>query len=113
MIDSMHQDLHDEFAQAVALLARNQPLFFALGDMARQQIIIVLGQHERLSVGELTTYTQLSRPAVSHHLKILKEAGLLRETRQGVRRYYQPAFHGAIDGMEQLVQQVSKIKELL
>lgn len=113
MIDNMKQDCHDEFEQTITLLAHNQPLFFALGDMARQEIIILLGQHERLSVGELTSYTKLSRPAVSHHLKILKEAGLLRETREGVRRHYQPAFRGAIESVEQLVQHVSKIKELL
>lgn len=113
MMDTMKRDCHDGFGEAAALLARNQPLFFALGDMARQEIIILLGQYERLSVGELTSYTKLSRPAVSHHLKILKEVGLLRETRVGVRRYYQPTFHEAIDSIEQLVQQVSKIKELL
>ena len=111
-MDSMKQDCHDEFEQTVTLLAHNQPLFFALGDMARQEIIVLLGKHERLSVGELTSYTKLSRPAVSHHLKILKEVGLLRETRVGVRRYYQPTFHGAIESIEQLVGQVSKIKEL-
>ncbi len=103
----------DTFEEAVTLLADNQPLFFALGDMARQHIIILLGQHERLSVGELTTYTHLSRPAVSHHLKILKKAGLLRETREGVRRYYQPTFYKAIEAVEHLVHRVSKIKELL
>lgn len=109
----MNYDYQDEFQQTVTMLARNQPLYFALGDMARQELIILLGQYERLSVAELTSYTKLSRPAVSHHLKILKKAGLLRETREGVRRYYQPTFHEAIENMEQLTQQVSKIKELL
>lgn len=109
----MKQDCYEDFEQAITLLAHNQPLFFALGDMARQEIIVLLAQHERLSVGELTGYTNLSRPAVSHHLKILKEVGLLRETREGVRRYYQPTFHAAIESIEQLVRHVSKIKELL
>ena len=42
MMDTMKRDCHDGFGEAVALLARNQPLFFALGDMARQEIIILL-----------------------------------------------------------------------
>lgn len=109
----MKQDHQDEFEQAIALLAYNQPLFFALGDMARQEIIMLLGKYERLSVGELTSYTNLSRPAVSHHLKVLKDVGLLREAREGVRRYYRPTFRQAVEGVEQLVKCIGKTKELL
>lgn len=103
----------NDIEQIIPLLAQNQPLFFALGDLARQEIIILLGRYQRLSVGELTTYTKLSRPAVSHHLKVLKDAGLLYETRDGVKRYYQPSFREAAIAMEVLVGKVRKIKELL
>jgi DNA-binding transcriptional ArsR family regulator len=109
----MKQDCYDDFEQVITLLMQNQPLFFALGDMARQEIVILLGRHERLSVGELAGYTELSRPAVSHHLKVLKGAGLLRETREGVRRYYQPVFHEAVENIEQLMRHIRKIKELV
>lgn len=97
----------------VQMLAQNQPLFRALGDLVRQDIIILLACEERLSVGELARRTKLSRPAISHHLRILKQAGLLQETREGVRRYYHPTFHDAIESMEQLIHKVSKTKELL
>jgi DNA-binding transcriptional ArsR family regulator len=99
--------------EIVALLAANQPLFQALGDMARQEIIVILAGEDRLTVGELARRTHLSRPAVSHHLKILKDAGLLHEVREGVRRYYQPSFAGAIASMESLVAKISKVKDLL
>ena len=39
-------------------------------------------------VGEITQKTHLSRPAVSHHLKILKDAGIIKMRRQGTKNYY-------------------------
>lgn len=109
----MSDDNKDCFEEIIALLAHNQPLYRALGDMARQEIIILLAEEERLTVGELAKKTRISRPAVSHHLRILKEAGLLREEREGVRRYYSPTFSDAIESMETLIHEVSKVKGLL
>lgn len=56
-----------------------QKAFVALGDETRQQIIIALLESEvhGIRVGEITEKTHLSRPAVSHHLRILKEAGIV------------------------------------
>ena len=106
--------MNEQYQAVARQLATNQPLFRALGDMARQHIIMVLAQaEERLSVGELARRTELSRPAVSHHLRILKEAGLLRETRQGVKRYYYPSFVEAIKQVEVLVADIKKAKELM
>ena len=101
------------YEDIVSSLASSQPLFRALGDLTRQEILLLLTHEDRLSVGEVAARTRLSRPAVSHHLRLLKEAGLLRETRVGVRRYYQPSFHEAIESMELLVNKISKVKELL
>ena len=41
-----------------------------------------------IRVGEITKKTHLSRPAVSHHLKILKEAGIIGMRREGTKNYY-------------------------
>ena len=88
-------------------LAYNQPLFCALGDTTRQEIIFLLAESDaNLSVGELALQTKLSRPAVSHHLRILKEAGLLEEEKRGVRRYYRPTFVQAVRDMAKLLQAV-------
>ena len=67
-----------------------QPLFAALGDEMRQRIFLALLESEQvgLRVGELTERTHLSRPAVSHHLRILKDAELVRVYREGTRNYY-------------------------
>lgn len=65
-------------------------LFVALGDETRQQIFLALLESEQvgLRVGELTERSHLSRPAVSHHLRILKDADLVRLHRDGTRNYY-------------------------
>ncbi|MGH7821218.1 MAG: ArsR/SmtB family transcription factor [Candidatus Binatia bacterium] len=59
----------------------------ALGDPTRQRIVALLSS-ERLNVGRLAERVELSQPAVSHHLKILVDAGVLREERKGRERVY-------------------------
>jgi DNA-binding transcriptional ArsR family regulator len=59
----------------------------ALGDATRQGIVIALSR-ETLNVGELTERFPLSRPAMSHHLKVLAQAGLLVQERRGRERVY-------------------------
>lgn len=78
--------------QAIETFKRYQPVFNALGDPTRQQIMFLLANGTRLSVAELAAKTELSRPAVSHHLKILSTAKLVRAERVGVRLYYRPMF---------------------
>ncbi|MFD1452783.1 MULTISPECIES: ArsR/SmtB family transcription factor [Oceanobacillus] len=63
----------------------------ALGDEKRQIIIIaLLNDHacQGLRVVDLTEATELSRPAVSHHLKILKQIGMIDIRREGTKNYY-------------------------
>ncbi len=59
----------------------------ALADPTRQRIVQTLSS-ERLNVSELAARFPLSRPAMSHHLKILREAGLLLQERAGRERLY-------------------------
>ena len=59
----------------------------ALAEPARQDIYERLATRPQ-AVGELAAQLPISRPAVSQHLKILKEAGLVTETPQGTRRIY-------------------------
>ena len=59
----------------------------ALGDATRRSIFESLKSGPR-SVGELAEGLPVSRPAVSQHLRVLKEAGLVTEQRNGTRRIY-------------------------
>lgn len=87
------------------------PLFNAMGDATRQQIVRQLGVGVQLSVAELTELTQLSRPAVSHHLKILREAGIVQEQKIGRKRYYTPIFSRYIAPLRELIDCVEKIEQ--
>ena len=58
-------------------------VFTALGDEHRQRILLTFGKGERLNVGQIVEVSTLSRSAVSHHLKILREAGVLRSEKVG------------------------------
>lgn len=82
-----------EMPEQMSLLAREleacRGAFTALGDENRQRIIIALLEHYGgMRVGEITTHTNLSRPAVSHHLKILKDAGIVGMYKQGTMHFY-------------------------
>jgi DNA-binding transcriptional ArsR family regulator len=58
-------------------------VFVALGDEHRQRILLTFEKGERLTVGQIAAVSTLSRPAVSHHLKILRAAGLLEAEKVG------------------------------
>jgi DNA-binding transcriptional ArsR family regulator len=59
----------------------------ALGDPSRRPIVESLAERPR-AVGELAEALPISRPAVSQHLKVLKDAGLVAERVAGTRRIY-------------------------
>jgi ArsR family transcriptional regulator, arsenate/arsenite/antimonite-responsive transcriptional repressor len=61
----------------------------ALGDPVRVQLIDVLKRHAgKVCVCELVPLFDLSQPTVSHHLKVLRNAGLVGSERQGLWAYY-------------------------
>ena len=60
----------------------------ALGDPTRRVIFERLADRPR-AVGELARELPVSRPAVSQHLKVLKDAGLVTDRQAGTRRIYQ------------------------
>ena len=62
--------------------------FEALGDSNRREILRLLGEGEK-SVQEIAGQLPISRPAVSRHLKLLTNAGLVSSDRRGTRQVYQ------------------------
>ena len=59
--------------------------------------ILTLVRDEEMSSGEIASHFDISAPAVSQHLKVLKEAGLVDERRNGTRRLYSLRRAGLID----------------
>lgn len=81
----MHRSYLHSLPEAWTSVAR---VFVALGDEQRQRILLTFEAGERLNVSQLVEASTLSRPAVSHHLKILREAGVLASEKQGKEVYF-------------------------
>lgn len=62
-------------------------LFKALNDPTRREILQLLKKSD-LTAGEIADHFSISRPSISHHLEILKQAGLVSSRKQGQYRYY-------------------------
>ena len=78
--------------------------FGALGDAHRRQLVTLIADGPR-SVRELADELPISRPAVSRHLRLLKEAGLVGEEPEGTRRIYRLRREG-VEAMQAYLQQV-------
>lgn len=87
----IQMDIQQETARLAEQFAACSKLLSAMGDETRQHIILEMlqmGHCSGVRVGEITKKTNLSRPAVSHHLRIMKEAGLVKVRREGTKNYY-------------------------
>ena len=62
-----------------------------------RRTILRLVSNDELSAGEIASHFELTRPAVSQHLSVLKEAGLVSERRNGTRRLYRARPEGLVD----------------
>jgi ArsR family transcriptional regulator len=63
-------------------------IFSALGDPHRQDILILLETEGPLNVLQITENSELSRPTISHHLKVLKDAGLVTVEKRSRENFY-------------------------
>ena len=107
-----------------SLFYQCMPLFIALGDEKRLTIIEALTDDARrrgdlsgenlrrhgMNVSEITRKTSLSRPAVSHHLKILKTAGLISSRQEGTCIYYYLSIE---EGTKRLMLLGNELQEIL
>lgn len=91
-----------------------QKILLALGDENRQHLILEMmqmGECTGVRVGAITQKTHLSRPAVSHHLHILKDAGLIKMRREGTKNYYY--FDADNESFDSLLQMLTHAKEIM
>src|SRR6202011_1124334 len=87
------------------------PLFTAIGEPSRQHIILLLCEHESLAVGAITKSLGVSRPAVSHHLKVLLTARLIKVQRLGTQRIYSLDVRDGIAVLKQFVTAIEQSKK--
>lgn len=81
--------MNSDYSRAIpAAWLQMSRVFTALGDEHRQRIVLSFERGERLNVSQIAGVSTLSRPAVSHHLKLLREAGVLCSEKVGKEVYF-------------------------
>lgn len=86
----------------------------ALGNETRQYLLLEMmqmGECSGVRVGTIVERTSLSRPAVSHHLQILKGAGIVKMRREGTRNYYY--LDADTEAMNRLLQMLTHAKSIM
>jgi DNA-binding transcriptional ArsR family regulator len=73
----------------IKALRKAAPVFAALGDETRMRLIAVLCAGSALSIAQLTDGTDISRQAITKHLQVLAEAGLVHDIKQGRERLWE------------------------
>lgn len=104
----------DDIKRLALEFAACRKTMLALGDENRQHLILEMMQMGKcggVRVGEITERTHLSRPAVSHHLRILKEAGLVKMRREGTKNYYY--FDADAGALEKLLKMLTHAGEIM
>ena len=91
-----------------------QRILTALGDEMRQHLILVMmqsGDCSGMRVNDIAEKTRLSRPAVSHHLQILKDAGIVKMRREGTRNFY--FFDADMEAFDRLIGMLDHAKAIM
>ncbi|MCP9334016.1 ArsR/SmtB family transcription factor [Lentilactobacillus hilgardii] len=73
---------------SMKLFKESMPYFTIFQDENRQKIVNMLCNQKKMTVTEITTKSDLSRPAVSHHLKLMLDANVLGVEKRGTERLY-------------------------
>ena len=74
---------------AAPALQRAAPIFAALGDATRLRLVTLLCAGGAMSIAQLTIGTDISRQAVTKHLQVLADAGLVRDAKSGRERLWE------------------------
>ncbi|MCU6792721.1 metalloregulator ArsR/SmtB family transcription factor [Paenibacillus sp. WQ 127069] len=83
------------------------PILDVLTDENRQAIILLLAQHKSgLNVNTIADQINLSRPAISHHLKVLRQSGFVNFEKKSVENYYMLTIRKPIEQLKALIEAV-------
>jgi DNA-binding transcriptional ArsR family regulator len=83
-------------------------VFSALGDEHRQRILLLFERGERLNVSQIVAVTPLSRSAVVHHLKTLREADVLRSEKVGKEVFFWINVPLVVEAMQRVLQYIGE-----
>ena len=95
-------------------IKNSQKILIALGDEMRQHLILVMiqnGDCSGMRVNDIAAKSSLSRPAVSHHLQILKDAGVVKMRREGTKNYYY--FDADMEAFDKLISMLNHAKAIM
>lgn len=93
-------------AGAPAMSGRSLEAVLAVVEPTRLRIMFLVGERGRMCVGDIAGHFQISRPAISHHLKILKHYGLVQTEREGREIYYAVCMSGVVDTLRTLADSI-------
>lgn len=101
----------EELHQIIEKFKICTPIFIALGDSARQKLILDIANSgtEGLNVTNLSAKSELSRPAISHHLKVLKDSGLVLPVKHGTQIFYKLNLKDNFKEVENLINSIKSV----
>lgn len=106
-------EIHKQVSILADSFASCSKILTAIGDETRLHLILEMmkiGACNGVRVCEITEKTNLSRPAVSHHLQIMKDAGIVKVRKEGTKNYYY--FDPEMESFEQLISTLQLAMEL-
>ena len=94
--------------QIMSLMRQCIPIFTVLSDENCHKILQLLLENGKMNVNDITEHLHSSRPAVSHHLKIMLQAHAISVEQIGKERFYSIAMADAITQLKQLTDLMEK-----
>lgn len=106
-------DTHEQISALADSFSSCAKMLTAIGDETRQHLIVEMlrqGDCSGVRVCEITEKTNLSRPAVSHHLQIMKNAGIVKVRKEGTKNYYY--FDPEMESFERLIRTLQLARDI-
>ncbi len=88
--------------EVMQIFKKGMPFFSIFQDENRQKIILLLCKNKEMTVNEITDQLDLSRPAVSHHLKLMLDAEVIKVNKIGKERYYSVSLDDTVQLLKDL-----------
>ena len=94
--------------ETMNLFKKGMPIFSIFQYENRQKIILLLCKNKELTVNQITDQLNLSRPAVSHHLKLMLDAKVIAVNKVGKKRFYRVSLDDTVQLLKELTISLEK-----